>query len=628
MHMVKIFVLDEFLNKLCETLYDFGFIEVRRSSNFIRQEDGVTLLDNENLIKKSDNLKEEVKKVLDLLGIRPIEQDIPAKNISVRTIDEISRDYKEVISKVQNLSRRIKENRQKTAELTIRSEVLNAIEEKGLRLESFKGSDNIIAKAGVVPKDYLKDIKSYKEGGVLIEIDEEFLGNVFVFCLSLREKEQNLLSFLKSVKFKDVSLDYEASSIGEIIESLELNMWQLREESAQCQGQLNSIRKKYHNKLALLPSLIDENERIYKAMGKFLASRTGYVIAGWVPESKIDTLNAKLKDFNDMVYIEKEPAENLIKRGFNLKDVPSYMGHKLLKPFEKIVKFYGVPAYRHIDPTMLMSLSFIVMFGMMFGDLGHGLSLVVLALALSFFKMLKDAAKVLSLCGISGAVFGILFGSCFGKENIFKPLWFNPSGSPEKFLIIGVGFGTVMITLGIILNIVQNARNRNVKEALFSQWGIVSVIFYWLILYVIAASVRYHLNISPVWLLVIFFVPLFIIVSGSSLWRGESDIAEIIFSPVEIVLNLLTNTISFVRVAAFGLAHAALGACVYLVAYNMGNITGIKMSLIIEGNIGIVLFEGLIVFIQALRLEFYEFFSKFFQLQGREFKPLKERGLE
>ena len=138
MHMVKIFVLDEFLDKLCETLYDFGFIEVRRSSNFIRQEDGVTLLDNENLIKKSDNLKEEVKKVLDLLGIRPIEQDIPAKNISVRAIDEISRDYKEVISKVQNLSRRIKENRQKTVELTIRSEVLNAIEEKGLRLESFK----------------------------------------------------------------------------------------------------------------------------------------------------------------------------------------------------------------------------------------------------------------------------------------------------------------------------------------------------------------------------------------------------------------------------------------------------------------------------------------------------------
>ena len=626
MHMVKIFVLDEFLDKLCESLYDFGFIEVKRSSNFIRQKEGVILLDNSSLIQKSEDLKEKVKKTLDLLGIRPIEQDIPARKISVRAIDEISQDYKEVISKIQNLSQRIKENRQKIAELTIRSEVLNAIEEKGLRLESFRGSDNIIAKAGVVPKDYLKDIKYYKEDGVLIEIDEEFLGNVFMFCLSLREKEQNLLSFLKSVKFKDAPLDYEASSIGEIIESLELNMWQLREESAQCQGQLNGIRKKYRNKLALLLPLIDENERIYKAMGKFLASRTGYVITGWVPESKINTLMAKLESFNGMVYIEKEPAENLIKKGFDFKDVPSYMGHKFLKPFEKIVKFYGVPAYRHIDPTILMSLSFIVMFGMMFADLGHGLSLFVLALGLSFFKMLKDAAKVLSLCGISGAVFGILFGSYFGKEDIIRPLWFNPSAHPEKFLLIGIGFGIVIITLGIILNIIQNARNRNTKDVLFAQWGIASVTFYWLILYVIVASVRYHLNISPVWLLVIFFVPLFIIVLGNFLWQREPDIAQVISRPVEIVLSLLTNTISFVRVAAFGLAHAALGACVYLVAYGMGNVAGLKMSLIIEGNVGIILFEGLIVFIQALRLEFYEFFSKFFQLQGREFRPLKERG--
>jgi len=285
-----------------------------------------------------------------------------------------------------------------------------------------------------------------------------------------------------------------------------------------------------------------------------------------------------------------------------------------------------VPAYRHIDPTVIMSLSFIIMFGMMFADSGHGLSLVALALGLSFFRVLKDASRVLFLCGISGAVFGVFFGSCFGKEDVFKPLWFNPSAHPEKFLIIGVGFGIAMITLGIILNVVQNVRNRNIKEAFFAQWGVVSAVFYWLILYFIVASLRYHLNISLAWFFIIFLAPLFIITLGNFLWRGEHDIVQIIFSPVEIVMNLLTNTISFVRVAAFGLAHAALGTCVYLVAYNMGNIAGIKESLIIEGNIGIILFEGLIVFIQALRLEFYEFFSKFFQLQGREFKPLKERG--
>jgi len=266
------------------------------------------------------------------------------------------------------------------------------------------------------------------------------------------------------------------------------------------------------------------------------------------------------------------------------------------------------------------------MFGMMFGDIGHGLGLLVLGIALIFSKALRDVGNILMLCGLSGMAFGFLFGSFFGRDDVVSPLWFNPSLNPNKFLAIGIGFGVVMITLGIILNIIQNIINKHIKEAVFSQWGIVSIVFYWLILYVAAASVRYHLNIPGVWLMAVFLVPLLMILVGNLLWNSDGDIADIIFTPVEIVMNLLTNTISFVRVAAFGLAHAALGSCVYLIAYSMGNITSLKESLIIEGNIGIIIFEGLIVFIQALRLEFYEFFSKFFMLQGREFKPLKERG--
>lgn len=153
------------------------------------------------------------------------------------------------------------------------------------------------------------------------------------------------------------------------------------------------------------------------------------------------------------------------------------------------------------------------------------------------------------------------------------------------------------------------------------------MIFYWIVLFFIAVSLRYHaLNISLGWFFVILLIPLIAITLGSLFGnRNDSDMAEAIFKPVEIVLSLVTNTISFVRVAAFGLAHAALAGCVYLIAYNLGNLPGFKESVIIEGNIGVILFEGLIVFIQALRLEFYEFFSKFFQSQGREFKPLKER---
>lgn len=625
MYMVRIFVIDEFLDKLCEILYEFGFIEINRASRFISYKDGVHLLDNSNLIRECEELKADVKEAMSLLGVPPLRKDDSLVKISTGAMEELKEEYTEVISQIKNLTQCIKDNDKKIKTLTMRATILNVIGERGVNLDSFRKSENIIVKAGVIPKEHLKDIKSIHEEGIVIEVTEEFMGNVFLLCVALKEKEKRFIEILKSVKFKDISLDSDITDIDRSISSLELEIWRLREESANYRRQLNSIRQKYSVKLAQALWMIEENEKIYRVMGKFIASARGHVIIGWVPETKITFLENKLKGLKGAFYIDKSPAEYFMSRGLHIKDIPSYLGHKFLGPFERMLKFYGIPAYRHIDPTFLMAVSFVVMFGMMFGDVGHGLGLLAFGGVLNFFKTLRDAGRILILCGFSGMVFGILFGSFFGKEDIIFPLWFNPSFNPKKFLVVGIGFGVAMISLGIVLNIIQNIRNRHVKEAIFSQWGIISIVFYWLILYVAVASVRYHLNIPGVWIMIFFLLPLFVIVFGNLLWKCKNDLADVIFTPVEIVMSLLTNTISFIRVAAFGLAHAALGACVYLVAYSIGNIAGLKMSLIVEGNIGIILFEGLIVFIQALRLEFYEFFSKFFILQGREFKPLKER---
>ncbi|MCD6093761.1 MAG: hypothetical protein J7J51_03100 [Candidatus Omnitrophica bacterium] len=628
MHMVRMFALKDSLDKLSQVLYDFGFIEVERADNFIPRESGLSLLDNSGFIEKSRELKESIKETLSLLNIKQNKKDIFPPKISTAVIDEIQRDYGPIISDVQRLSTKIEENQKKIDELNVYSTILELIREKGLELRHFKGSENISVKVGIAPEESAKNLESYNSDSIFIEVEKRYLGNVFIFSLSLKDSETRLLSILKSVKFKEVFLDFESSSIKESIENVELNIWQLREESVECRQRLRDIRKQYQVKLTYALLLLEENERIYQAMNCFFSSRAGYIVTGWVPQNKIKALEAKLKEFDGLVHMEKESAESLIKKGFDFRSVPSYLGHRLFKPFEQILKFYGLPAYRNFDPTIFMALSFIVMFGMMFADLGHGLSLAVMGLCLGFLKRLKDAARVLISCGISGALFGIVFGSCFGREDVFKPLWFSPKANPQRFLLIGICFGIMMITLGIVMNIFQNLKNKKIREALFSQWGMLSVIFYWLALYLIVASLRYNaLKISLGWVFVILLIPLIAIILGG-IWgrRNDSDMVEVIFSPVEIVLGLVTNTISFVRVAAFGLAHAALGGCVYLVAYNLGSLPGFKESVVIEGNIGVILFEGLIVFIQALRLEFYEFFSKFFSSQGREFKPLRERN--
>lgn len=628
MHLVKIFVLKESLDELSKALYDFGFIEVEKASNFIQKEEGVSLLDTKDLIEKTDDLKKKIEKTLNLLKIKYQKPKSLPLRISLQVVDEIQKDFEGITLKVQELHCRIKENQTRIEKLETQSTVLSLIEEADLSLEHFRNLKNLVAKAGVIEQASLKNLKLYQSNDFLIEVKGRFLDNVFVFCLSLKEKEKELLNILRSVKFKEVSLDIASGKVGEAIESIEFEAWKLREEEAEFKLELENIKTKYGERLLEALYLLRENERLYKIMDNFLSSNAGYVVSGWVPKRELKNLKKELKELKGKVYIEEESAESLINKGFDFKNIPSYLGHKLFRPFEKLLKFYGVPAYRHIDPTIFMALSFITMFGMMFADLGHGLSLLGLGLALGVFKVFKDASWIFISSGLSSGFFGLLFGSVFGKEDILPALWFNPSNQPEKFLFIGIGFGVVMLTLGIILNIIQNAKNKDFKEVLFSQWGIFSLIFYWLSIYFIVAVLRYKaLNISLGWLILIFLLPLIIITSGDILLsRKSSDLPEVIFKPVEIVLSLLTNTISFVRIAAFGLAHAALGSCVYLVASNLGSLSGIKESVVVEGNIGIIVLEGVIVFIQALRLEFYEFFSKFFQFQGREFKPLKERG--
>ena len=625
MQLVKIFVVKEFLDKLCEILYKFGFIEVRSPVSFLQEKKEGVLMDTNNLLTECERLKERVKKVVSLLNIRPVVKEGGFIEVSTQTVTRVSQSYNKVISQVEELSQRIKDNQQRINELTISSTLLNIVEEKGIRLDSLKGSENIVVKVGVVTKEFFSAVESYNRESIVVEIKGEFVGNVFVFCLALREREEELLGFLKSVKFKEVPLVFKGVSLGEIIESLEFEIWRLREEIAECRRQLGKIKTKYGNELSLLLPLLEESAKVYRVMSKFLVLGTGYVISGWVPQSKIKKLKDRLKREKGRVYLEQECAESLIARGFSIKDIPSYLGHKLLNPFEKILKFYGIPAYHHFDPTLFMALSFVVMFGMMFADLGHGLSLILLGIVLSFFKRLRNAFGMFLFCGTSSAIFGIIFGSCFGKETVWQPLWFSPMRNPQRFLLIGIGWGVIMITLGIILNILQNLRNRKVKKAVFSQWGMISLTFYWMALYFIVVRVRYNLNISWGKTLIIFFLPLFILTLGNLLGRVRKDMTGVIFAPVEMVLDLVTNTISFVRVAAFGLAHAALGGCVYLIANSLGNLLAVKESIILEGNIGIILFEGLIVFIQVLRLEFYEFFSKFFHLEGKEFRPLRER---
>ncbi|HDI46086.1 MAG TPA: hypothetical protein ENF60_01985, partial [Candidatus Omnitrophica bacterium] len=375
----------------------------------------------------------------------------------------------------------------------------------------------------------------------------------------------------------------------------------------------------------------ENNLKIYQAMEHFLASRYNYLLSLWIPSEAVSGFRRKLDEVVGQKYeLTEHPAEALIRqKKVSYDQVPSSLKHPaFLRPFQKILSLYGWPAYLHIDPTLFMGISFIIMFGMMFADLGHGFILAILGALLWFQKkinFLREVSPLLLYCGFFSSIFGVLFGSVFGKEDIIPALWFNPSQQPMRFLELGVILGAILISLGIILNILQFLWQRRFREVLFSQWGFFSLVFYWLALFLLVGGIRYGvINLSITQLAIVLGIPLVFVTAGDLFFTRdkEKEPVEAIVKPMEILMGLLTNTISYIRVAAFGLTHMALMGSVYIIAETMGEIAMVKESIIVEGNIGVILLEGLIVFIQCLRLEYYEFFSKFFLLQGRRFRPL------
>jgi V/A-type H+-transporting ATPase subunit I len=281
----------------------------------------------------------------------------------------------------------------------------------------------------------------------------------------------------------------------------------------------------------------------------------------------------------------------------------------LSRPFEFFAKLLGVPAANELDPSIILSLIVPVIFGYMFGDVGHGLVFTVAGIVL---QKRWPILRILISCGLSSMFFGWVFGSVFASEHIIQPLWVNPIQQPLPVLAAPLAGGVLVLLLGLIANGVQQF-----WQGQWRQW-----------LAIDAAVIAIYLSViggvldSRAWM--IFPVGVLWYFAGSVLLATESApraIGHALGQLVESVLQLLINTISFIRVGAFALAHAGLSLAVFSMANTASNpvVTGIILVL---GNVLILVLEGLVVSIQTTRLVLFEFFIRFLKGTGRMFQPL------
>ncbi len=315
-----------------------------------------------------------------------------------------------------------------------------------------------------------------------------------------------------------------------------------------------------------------------------------------------------------------------------------------LRPFEMLVAGYATPAYNELEPTLFVAVTYMLMFGMMFGDLGHGLVLVAAGLAMVFSspkRKTRDVGTLVALAGAASMVFGLIYGSFFGLHSFRKyALWADPLDNINGAMTMAIGCGIFVISAGIVLNIVNKIRNGDWGSAFFGGFGVVGALFYWGVIGLLLKSATLTragykgvaialVVILPIacWAL---YAPVRVAILRMRGRHTEEGIGESLIESCigafETTLSYMANTISFIRLAAYALSHAAVLMATFLLADNAAEadpVGIVRFLIIVVGNAIAILLEGLVASIQAIRLEYYEFFGKFFSGGGEEFKPFK-----
>lgn len=324
-------------------------------------------------------------------------------------------------------------------------------------------------------------------------------------------------------------------------------------------------------------------------------------ITGWTSDANGDNLRSCLSaaDVPNLIRIGPAPSGS---RTPMLLSNPAWA-----RPFEIFPRLMGIPAADEVDPSSLIGIIVPLIFGYMFGDVGQGFVLFAAGLLL---RQRLPALAILVPGGLMSMLFGWLFGSVFANEDLITPLWLHPLDDPITLLVVPLGFGALLILVGLLFDALQR---HWAGEA--GDWWRVHAGF--LLAYMgLLGTLADRRALALVVVGCVWFIA-----GGAgrgAVWAGMGNNAGKL---VEQLLQVSVNTVSFVRVGAFALAHAGLGAAVAGLAEAPASTAGYLLVMLI-GNLLIIALEGLVASIQTTRLVLFEFFIRFMRASGRGFEPL------
>ena len=574
-----------------------------------------------------------------LTGIKLCKAD--CSDIRDSDAEKVRTDIRSIRNRVQKLKAEIKKASDNLNAHTMALEqVLHLSGGEGVGslsvdIEQIFACKHIKVRFGRLPTDSYDKLSYYEDKNFYFLAygrDKEY---VYGFCFAPLSEAEEIDNILESLYFDRIRLpDFVHGSADDAAKSLEKNVEEdkaevekRKKELADYIEQKRETLNKYFTKLKTMHDTFELREKVMMIRDKFY-------IVGFVPERDAERFKKYFEDLKSVSLVMKPCTEN-----GEIETPVKLRNNKFAEPFSMFVDLYGLPAYNDINPTNFVAITYTLLFGIMFGDLGQGLVISLLGLLLWKWKKMT-LGRIMERLGVSSMIFGTLYGSVFGYEELLDPMYeslgisflpFKAIHSINNVLYSAIGIGIFIIIISVIVNMVMGLKEKNYTRALFSNNGLAGLVFYCSLLMLLLGGMlglnvggtAYVLCLIVLPLIVMFLrEPLGDMVKGKGFHIHESlgdFIAANFFECFEFLLGYATNTLSFVRVGGFVLSHAGMMSVVLALAEMSGGLSPVVMIL---GNLFVIALEGLLVGIQVLRLEFYEMFSRYYTGGGKAFKPV------
>ena len=620
------------LDRTIAACINSGCFHAENAAELVADLKGFTHVNDENPYKSQLTRLTDTMKATGL----PLDIQSEMKNECLFTPDEIA-DYLEKLQ--ENLGKLHEERSELHKQIDGVNEIIPQFEHfygLNIPLDEVFASKYIKVRFGRLPLSSYQKLSSYQNDSDIVFVpcssEKDFYWGMYVCPLDGEEEADRIFSMLF---FERLRIPDAKGTPEETVKELRLALSEKLTRVSQLDSEIDAYLEKSRSDILSIYLRLKNSYDAFELRRYSAKFKDSFLLMGFVPAREEPAFKKYLDTLDSVEYKLENPGE-----AEKLSPPSKLKNCRLFSPYEYYIDLYGMPCYNELDPTAFVAITYTLIYGVMFADVGQGIILSLVGFIMHRFKKMA-LGKILIPCGISGALFGLVFGSVFGYENLLDPMYHlvglahkpvEIMNSVQNILIAAVAIGVFLVAAAIITNIFSALKQKNYGAALFGPNGIAGLLFYGTLITLLLSMV---LSFSvPTLPLIIFGValplicmlmqnPLGKLVRREKSWLPESMgeyLIESFFELFEAVLSFITNTLSFLRVGAFVLVHAGLMMAFFILAELLGP-AGFIMVLL--GNAVVIALEGLLVGIQTLRLEFYEMFSRCYIGQGREFKPMK-----